>query len=238
MESLEDLAPPVTPTHSRPLLGLTVLMVEDSLFACEAVRLLCLKSGARIRRADCLASARRHLRVYRPSVVIVDLGLPDGSGAELIAELANSAPRVPVLFGISGDPGRATEAMEAGADGFLEKPLLNLGSFQSLILGFLPESQRPRGMRLVSDETVEPDKVAYRDDMAHVANLLADKSDDETLDYATQFLSGVARSAEDTPLQEAVANLSQKRAKGGSVGPAVAHISQLLQARIEERRAI
>lgn len=102
------------PTAARPLLGLTVLLVEDSRFASEAVRLMCLRSGARIRRADCIASAHRHLRTYRPSVVIVDLGLPDGSGTELIAELV--APReVPQLvLATSGAADGRDRALAAG----------------------------------------------------------------------------------------------------------------------------
>ncbi|MGB0905001.1 MAG: response regulator, partial [Mangrovicoccus sp.] len=111
------------PTAARPLLGLTVLVVEDSRFASEAVRLLCLRSGARIRRADCLNSARRHLRTYRPAVVIVDLGLPDGSGEDLIQELAESSDPMELVLATSGDPDGRARAMAAGAMDFFEKPI-------------------------------------------------------------------------------------------------------------------
>ena len=40
------------------VVGINRLVVEDSRFACEAVRLLCLRSGARIRRADSLEHAK------------------------------------------------------------------------------------------------------------------------------------------------------------------------------------
>jgi len=99
-----------------------VLLVEDSLTAGEAVRLICITSGARLRRADCIESARRHLRIYRPDVAIVDMGLPDGDGAVLISELAQANPRTQTIIGLSADPNRAKAAMEAGADSFIEKP--------------------------------------------------------------------------------------------------------------------
>ncbi len=138
MDDLPVLTHITSPTAARPLLGMTVLVVEDSLYACDAMRLMCLHSGARIRRADCLRSARRHLQVYRPSVVIIDLGLPDGSGLDLIEELAATTPRVASILGASGMDGGEAGAIAAGADGFIDKPLTNLGVFQQTILATLP----------------------------------------------------------------------------------------------------
>ncbi len=226
------------PTPNRPLLGLTILVVEDSLFACEAMRLLCLRSGARIRRADCLKSARRHLQIYRPSVIIIDLGLPDGSGEDLIYELANKVPRVGVILGTSGDDFAEDAAIAAGADGFLSKPVLSLAAFQHEVLSHLPGDRQLTGPRQVSDEVIYPDPLAFQDDMAHVADVLSDRSDGKTLDYVAQFVGGVARSAQDSALAAAAAGLARSRASGAPVGTDTARIAGLVQERLEHKRAI
>ena len=232
MDDLEDFVMRRLPTANRPLLGLTVLVVEDSRYACEAIRLMCLRSGARIRRADCLRSAARHLRVYRPSVVIVDIGLPDGSGLDLIADLAQGHPRVNVLLGMSGDPDGRTQAMDAGADGYLGKPVASVAAFQEAVLAHLPREVQQRGPRAVSNETLAPDLLALKDDLAHVADLLDSSADDETLEYVAQFLGGVALSAEDPALAAAARALGAAQGGQGSTGAAVSQLSSILQDRL------
>lgn len=226
------------PTSRRPLLGLTILVVEDSRFACDAMRLLCLRSGARIRRADCLKSARRHLQVYRPSVIIVDLGLPDGSGEDLIEELVHTMPRVSVILGTSGDNFAEDAAIAAGADGFMAKPITSLARFQHEILSRLPEDRQPPGPRVLPDEEIVPDPIAYRDDMAHVADVLNDHGDGKVLDYVAQFVRGVARSAHDTALADAADRLAHARAVGAPVATDTARIAGLVQERLDLRKAI
>jgi DNA-binding response OmpR family regulator len=223
------------PSARRPLLGLTILVIEDSRYACEALRLLCLRSGARIRRADCLKSARRHLQVYRPSVVIADVGLPDGSGLELIEEMNAANPRVRIILAISGDENVEAATLAAGADGFLAKPITSLAAFQQAILSRLPDDRQPTGPRQLSDETVEPDPLAFRDDMAHAADVLNDTKEEKTLDYLAQFLGGVARSAGDGQLATAADNLARARMEGRPVASDAAMIAGLVQERLERK---
>ena len=113
MDNLNNLTQARRPIAQCPLLGLTILIVEDSSFASEALRLMSTRSGARIRRADSIANARRHLAIYRPSVVIVDNGLPDGSGLALIQSLSLGSPDIDVILATSGDPGLESVARQA-----------------------------------------------------------------------------------------------------------------------------
>lgn len=235
---MDPLEPFAAPTAARPMLGLTVLVVEDSLYASEALRLLCLRSGARIRRADCLRSARRHLQVYRPSVAVVDLGLPDGSGAELIGELTRGGVRLGVVAAMSGDPGAEAVAREAGAQIFFAKPLTSLIQFQREILARLPPEYRRSGPRLMPGEPVEPDPVAYKDDMAHAAELLEEGADAETLAYLAQFLRGVAHCAGDDELEAAARHLAACLEEGQPLRADLAALAGLLQDRVGQRLAI
>ncbi len=237
-ERFEQFALRPDPTPQRPLLGMTVLVVEDSRFASEAVRLLCLRSGARIRRADSLVSAQKHLQVYRPNIVIVDMGLPDGPGAELISDLSAAVPPVDVVLGMSGDSSNETIALSAGADGFIEKPVANLGQFQQMILQALPDDVRPSILVPVSNEVIAPDPVALQDDFVHIADLLTTDSSENTLDYIAQFLAGIAKSAGDKEVTEAAKELRKCRDQGTPYGSNLARVAGLVHARIEESAAV
>lgn len=226
------------PTTTRPLLGMTILAVEDSLYACDALRLMSLHSGARLRRADCIKSARRHLQVYRPSVVIVDIGLPDGNGAELIEELQNAVSRVGVIMACSGDPFAEDMAYAAGADGFLAKPIESVGAFQHAILQHLPVDSVPNGPRAMGFEPIHPDPITFREDMAYVADILGGPVDARDIDYVTAFLRGVAVAAEDVALEEAASELASAQSKGAPILGPVSRLAGLVQSRVQDAIAM
>ena len=49
------------PTANRPLLGLTILIVEDSRYKRETMRFVALRNGASLRCADNIQSDKRHI---------------------------------------------------------------------------------------------------------------------------------------------------------------------------------
>jgi DNA-binding response OmpR family regulator len=179
-----------------PLHGLSLLIVDDSRFTCDALRLILHRAGARLRRAESLEIARLHLAFCRPDLAIVDLGLPDGRGEDLIAEL--SAEGFPVL-GLSGDPDGREAALDAGAAGFLEKPLGSAAGLVRLI------RQLATGAGPVEKGEDPPaptgDLMALRDDLTRAATLITTPGDPS---YAKSFLRSLARAAGDTALEAAV----------------------------------
>lgn len=200
----------------RPLVGLTILLVEDSRYFSDAVRLLAIGSGARLRRADCLRSARKHIQVYRPDVVLVDLGLPDGSGMEFIKELVAISPTGPSVIAMSGASKKEDSkmALENGAQCFLEKPFFNLASFQQTILSVLKNNDSEQNVFIprVVGEHVRPDRIAFQEDLVEIEGIFSEALRVENpviLGYCVQFIKSVARVAQDKELMVSAHEFSE-----------------------------
>ncbi len=69
-----------------------------------------------------LASARQALQKSAPDVLLTDIGLPDGSGIELIRETAVRYPETDIMVvTVFGDEGHVIASVEAGATGYVLK---------------------------------------------------------------------------------------------------------------------
>ena len=75
-----------------------------------------------VSEAGSLAEARAHAARFEIDMVILDLGLPDGNGVDLIADLrsANSDVRV-LILSASLDAANVERATEADADEIMDK---------------------------------------------------------------------------------------------------------------------
>jgi len=214
------------------LFAVTILLVEDSRSASEAIRLFAAESGARVRRADSLHAASRHLAIYRPNVVMVDLGLPDGDGLALVRHLASAATPISAIVALSGHERGAWQAAAtlAGAAACLEKPIPSLRAFQECVLSVLPDSDTRRApderdVALVPRASL---RTAFEEDLRRSRALLAEAlpaGDAETIAYCAQFVGSVGEMLGDRDLAAAA-----RRAAHPTGGPLLA---AALTARIE-----
>lgn len=109
---------------------LQLLLVEDDPYFAAwvgnalAPRFPALRVAHHATRAQALAQLA--LPDWTPSLAIVDLNLPDGSGIEVIAAVARLAPQAPVLVITAVEqPDIALAAIRAGASGYLVKAALD-----------------------------------------------------------------------------------------------------------------
>jgi DNA-binding response OmpR family regulator len=97
------------------------LVVEDEAGIAEAVAFALSRDGMPAEIAGTLAEARRLLP--GKGLVVVDLGLPDGSGYGLLAHLACSpSPPAVIVLTSRSEEVDCVSALEAGADDFMTKP--------------------------------------------------------------------------------------------------------------------
>jgi DNA-binding NarL/FixJ family response regulator len=122
-----------------------ILLVEDDRATAEAIRLVLRDAGLeRVGSAGSGRQAKRAVESLRPSILIVDLGLPDQDGVDLIASVraAGFGGSILVLTSVTA-PERILRALDAGADGYLFKDEIDVrlaASLRDLACGGAPLS--------------------------------------------------------------------------------------------------
>ncbi|MEU8006158.1 response regulator [Catellatospora sp. NPDC049111] len=99
-----------------------VLIVDDEPQILRALRINLRARGYEIEVAGDGASALRVASAYHPDVLVLDLGLPDMDGIDVIRGLRGwSAVPIVVLSGRTGSEDKV-QALDAGADDYVTKP--------------------------------------------------------------------------------------------------------------------
>lgn len=100
-----------------------LLLIDDDQELCELLTSWLSQEGFQVRACHDGLSARKALADSAPAAVVLDVMLPDGSGLELLKQLRNDHPELPVLMlSARGEPLDRILGLELGADDYLAKP--------------------------------------------------------------------------------------------------------------------
>lgn len=110
-----------------------------------------------------------------PRVLLVDLGLPDGSGMEIIQEISQKQPNTEIMVvSMFGDEGHVVQAIEAGASGYILKDTDDLSLAEHIIQlcdGGSPMSPMIARHLLKRMQTAEANNKKKLDDLSAAASL-------------------------------------------------------------------
>lgn len=115
---------------------ITVLVVEDDAVTRRALCLGIAREPAFILldALDCVKSAMDWLAHQSADVLLVDLGLPDGSGIDIIRFCAHRYPACNIMvITTSSDQDSVVDSIEAGAAGYVLKDVDNLDIAHALL---------------------------------------------------------------------------------------------------------
>jgi two-component system, NarL family, response regulator NreC len=109
---------------SAPLEDINVVLADDHAVVRKGLRLLVeAEPGLRVMaEAGTVPDALRMAKAHRPSVLVLDLNMPGGSGLEAIPTILEQVPSTAiVVLTMQNDPSFARQALQTGALGFVLK---------------------------------------------------------------------------------------------------------------------
>lgn len=102
--------------------GARLLLVEDDPAVRRAVAENLGAHGYRVEEAADVAEALRAWDAERPDCILLDLGLPDRDGLEVVRHVRRESVTPILILSARADEGDKVAALEAGADDYVAKP--------------------------------------------------------------------------------------------------------------------
>jgi two-component system KDP operon response regulator KdpE len=108
---------------STPSAPLRILVVDDEPAIRRFLRTSLTAQGYQIIEAETAKAALESMRRNLPDVLVLDLGLPDRDGFEVIQELRGAGSALPIIVLSSrADEAGKVRALDLGADDYVTKP--------------------------------------------------------------------------------------------------------------------
>jgi len=105
---------------SKP--GFTAVIVEDEPQIRRFVRASLEAEGWQVFEAETMKQGLVEAGTRAPDLVVLDLGLPDGNGVDLIRDLRGWSQVPVIILSARTEEAAKIEALDAGADDYLTKP--------------------------------------------------------------------------------------------------------------------
>ena len=99
-----------------------ILIVEDDAHIRRLLRATMQRAGHDVVEAADARAALALLDIEKPDVVLLDLGLPDRDGLELIGPIRQRSAATIIVVSARDDSGEKVAALDLGADDYLTKP--------------------------------------------------------------------------------------------------------------------
>ncbi|NTV71400.1 MAG: two-component system response regulator KdpE [Azonexaceae bacterium] len=122
-----------------------VLIVEDEKQIRRFVRVAVEEEGCQVAEAETMAQGLLEAGARQPDLLILDLGLPDGNGIDLIRDLRGWSDTPILILSARSQEHDKIDALDAGADDYLTKPF-SVGELRARVRALLRRRSRsPEG---------------------------------------------------------------------------------------------
>lgn len=147
MKAAEQAAPDRSVSSHRP----RALIIDDEKAIRRFLRSTLIAEDFDVSEAETARAGLAAARANSPDLVVLDLGLPDGDGADLITPILACGRPAIIILSAMDEESRKVLALDAGADDFVSKPF-GVAEFMARVRAALRHRLAMQGAPAIYDD--------------------------------------------------------------------------------------